>query len=67
MPFIKHEEFPETEGKSWSYERKTCHHPEHNPPGMIVLKPGIHTYQCPACGEIQTITIQRPELTLHSE
>lgn len=45
MPFIKHD--------PTVIER--CNNPEHNPPGLIVLEPGIHTYQCPSCGEITTV------------
>lgn len=41
MPFIKHEP-----------PQRSCTSPEHNPPTMIVLPPGQHTYQCPACGQI---------------
>lgn len=29
-----------------------CQHPEHNPPSMIVLEPGIYEYTCPSCGAI---------------
>lgn len=43
MPFIKHEK-PKKE--------EICLNPEHNPPSHIVLEPGKHTYQCPACGKI---------------
>lgn len=35
----------------------TCTHPEHNPPTMIVLEPGIHRYQCPACKYITVIRV----------
>jgi hypothetical protein len=28
-----------------------CNHPEHNPPGLVVLKPGRHVWECPGCGE----------------
>jgi len=39
-----------------------CPHPEHNPPGMIVLPPGLHTYQCPGCNKI--ITFRVPKVSL---
>jgi hypothetical protein len=39
-----------------------CRHPEHKPPGMIVLPEGVHTYRCPGCGEKTIITIRRPTL-----
>jgi len=28
-----------------------CRHPEHNPPTMIVLEPGLYEHTCPACGK----------------
>lgn len=34
-----------------------CTHPEHNPPNMIVLEPGIYKHTCPGCGEITTFTV----------
>lgn len=52
MPFIHHEPYE---------QKKKCNHPEHNPPTMIVLPPGNHTYQCPVCGEKTHITV--PEVT----
>ena len=39
---------------------KRCRHPEHDPPGHIVLKPGTYTYQCPACGQKQTFRVTKP-------
>lgn len=45
MPFIKYE------------QPKICTSPEHDPPTMIVLPPGEHTYQCPSCGKITTFTV----------
>lgn len=33
-------------------DKPLCNSPEHNPPGLIVLQPGWHTWQCPQCGEI---------------
>jgi hypothetical protein len=29
---------------------KLCRHPEHNPPGNIVLRPGHYVWECPECG-----------------
>jgi hypothetical protein len=40
---------------------QACRHPEHDPPKMIVLPAGAHTYQCPACGH--TTTFHVPLLT----
>ncbi len=34
-----------------------CTHREHNPPGMIVLRPGKHVYVCPGCGQRTTISV----------
>jgi hypothetical protein len=48
MPFIKHEPFSKT---------ATCISTEHNPPSMIVLPAGEHTWQCPACGATTTFTV----------
>lgn len=28
---------------------KECHHPDHEPPTMIVLKPGIYEHECSNC------------------
>lgn len=28
-----------------------CRSPEHNPPSMIVLSPGLYEHTCPACGQ----------------
>lgn len=41
--------------------RKICKSPEHNPPGMILLKPGTHIWKCESCGEEQVLEI--PEVT----
>lgn len=42
-----------------------CRHPEHNPPGMIVLSPGIYEHECPGCHRKQTV-VQRPEGVLQT-
>ena len=34
-----------------------CLHPEHNPPGGIVLDPGVYKYTCPACGKETVIHV----------
>lgn len=51
MTFIKHTK-PE----------KSCKDPEHNSPTHIVLPAGTHTWQCPSCGDEQTIEV--PEITM---
>ena len=54
MPFIKGpDDFPEI---------KICRSPEHNPPNMVVLKPGMHVWRCPSCG--RQITFRVPERIL---
>lgn len=59
MPFISYEPLPNS--------MQPCTHPEHNPPGMIVLTPGTYTYQCPACGQITTFTVgPRPTCESHT-
>lgn len=35
-----------------------CSHPEHNPPNMIVLQPGVYRHTCPACGYSKTFTVR---------
>lgn len=40
-----------------------CNHPGHNPPGMQVLRPGTHTWKCPACGKEQIVIVpERPRM-----
>lgn len=36
---------------------KGCKHPEHNPPGMICLEPGLYEYECPGCGSVKRIRV----------
>lgn len=31
--------------------------PEHNPPNMIVLPPGVYKHTCPGCGISSTFTV----------
>jgi hypothetical protein len=38
------------------YATKSCLHPSHNPPGYIVLKPGLYEYTCPSCGKITMVS-----------
>ena len=44
--------------KKFKPEPKPCLSPEHDPPGMIVLPAGTHTWECPACGKTTTFTVQ---------
>lgn len=48
MPFIEH--IPPS-------KQKRCRSTEHNPPSLIVLKPGTHKWKCPNCGLVQTIIV----------
>jgi len=38
-------------------EEKRCRHPEHKPPNMIVLSPGVYEHTCPKCGKKTIVTI----------
>lgn len=49
-PFIDHTDFNEP---------KQCNHPEHNPPSMILLPSGIHTWQCPCCKKKTPVMIDK--------
>lgn len=54
MPFKKIASFTED---------NRCLHPEHRPPTMIVMDPGIYEYKCPACGATQDVVVpQRPTM-----
>jgi hypothetical protein len=44
--------------------QQVCQSREHDPPKMIVLQPGTHTYQCPACGHKTTFEV--PLITCHA-
>lgn len=33
---------------------------EHDPPTMINLRPGIHTWKCPNCGQETTFEVVNP-------
>lgn len=37
---------------------KPCYHPEHNPPTMIVLEPGVYRHTCPQCGHVTEFSVQ---------
>lgn len=38
-------------------EAKICRHPEHDPPGHIVLEPGTYEHTCPGCGRVQIVNV----------
>lgn len=56
MPFIP------TEREPWSVVPEPCRSPEHSPPSHIVLKPGVHTWECPVCKQRTVFSV--PEVTL---
>ena len=35
----------------------TCNHPNHDPPNMIVLEPGVYEHECPSCGNKRRIVV----------
>lgn len=43
-----------------------CRHPEHEPPSMIVLPPGIYMHTCPGCGREMTFTVYGTNMVLES-
>jgi hypothetical protein len=48
---------------SHDWTQQYCHHPEHNPPGHIVLQPGTYVHTCPGCGQTIVFTVpQGPTL-----
>jgi hypothetical protein len=60
MPFTEYEPLEiNKQYEIWKAEPK-CIHPEHEPPGHIVLKPGVHTYECPKCGQQRRIVVNIP-------
>jgi len=48
MPFINHKLIN---------PKEVCNSPEHEPPTLIHLEPGEHTWKCPMCGEEIVINI----------
>lgn len=34
-----------------------CQHPEHNPPTMLYLEPGVYEHQCPGCGDRSVFSV----------
>lgn len=43
-----------------------CRHPEHNPPSMIVLAPGVYEHTCPGCKQVQTVVVSPPPMAMSS-
>ena len=48
--------------KNSSYQKRYCIHPEHNPPSMIVLQPGVYEHTCPGCFEKIEFIVDGPHL-----
>lgn len=46
--------------KTADLPNKPCLHPEHNPPGHIVLPGGIYEHTCPGCGQTRQIIVEEP-------
>ena len=46
--------------------QKVCVHPEHNPPSMMVFKPGTYEHICPACGKKQIFVVRGVTYEGHS-
>lgn len=44
-----------------------CRHPQHDPPGHMVWKPGVYQHVCPGCRAQQTFTVTRPTLGLGAD
>lgn len=43
--------------------KKSCSHPEHNPPSMMVFDDGVWEHECPGCGHIQVFGVFRPTMS----
>jgi hypothetical protein len=52
MPTKKISDLPGTPGKP-------CLSRDHNPPGHIVLEPGVYEHTCSRCGKKQRFTVAR--------
>jgi hypothetical protein len=69
MPFRKIGDLPDPykQDEIPVYANKPCRHPEHEPPGMICLPPGIYEYICPGCGRRIEFKVCRPTLNCTKE
>lgn len=46
-----------------SERAQRCRSPQHYPPSLIYLPPGIYEYECPDCGASQIVAgADKPEL-----
>lgn len=48
---------PDPLDKIWESKERSCKHPDHEPPTMIVLQPGTYEWTCPACGAVRTVRV----------
>lgn len=65
MPFDKFEPIED----NWKFDKKEkvkppCNSSEHNPPSMMVYKPGHYIWRCPKCGKTTEFNV--PLVTLNS-
>jgi hypothetical protein len=51
---------PDAPNDPWT--KPACHSTEHNPPNMMVFRPGRYQWTCPSCGHVTTFTV--PGFTL---
>lgn len=51
--------------KPWDLE--VCKDPEHFPPSMIVLPPGLHIWVCPSCGHEMPITVRNMTMGISTD
>jgi ribosomal protein L37AE/L43A len=40
----------------------TCRHPDHDPPTMMVLSPGVYEHECPSCGRKIVFRVDAPTM-----
>jgi hypothetical protein len=39
-------------------DENICRDPEHDPPSMMVFKPGVYEHTCPTCGHVTEFTVR---------
>jgi len=45
-----------------TWPKRPCTSPEHNPPGLISLPPGLYEHECPQCGAKQRFRVPEPPM-----
>lgn len=43
-----------------------CRNPDHDPPTMIVLEPGVYEHTCPGCGNKVVFTVTKAMMDVRS-